>query len=288
MMTRQDPRWSVPRSLTGACLLALFCALPIGCFDRSRPTARGADPLRESLAPLRERADATGAATVVRILPTAATWPENVARVHVEFSAPMAPVSGLDHVRLLDDRGRVLRGVFEAPAAPWNEGRTRYTLLVSGARGLRAGGTYTLAVDQAWPDATGRPLAMAYRQLFAVGPPDHEPVILRAWHLTPPRAGRYDPLVIAFPEPLTYDSLHTAIGVVTREGVPIRGAIRVDPGERQWNYHPNSPWVRGRYEIVILSTVEDLAGHKIDPSSSPLADAMSEPRSHYRLPFDVK
>jgi hypothetical protein len=67
---------------------------------------------------------------------------------------------------------------------------------------------------------------------------------------------------ITFPEPLDHGLLMRALGV-TRDGAPLDGDIVVAPGERRWTFTPKEPWQAGRYELLALDILEDLAGNQI-------------------------
>ena len=134
--------------------------------------------------------------------PSGATVPENLLRLYIEFSAPMGLAGGLPYIRLQDAKGREVIDPFVPLDQPlWNAARTRYTLLFDPGRvkrgilpnsrmgrPLRAGRTYTLEIDAAWPDAQGRPLAEPFRRTLRAGRAILEPLDPSRWQLdAPPR-----------------------------------------------------------------------------------------------------
>ena len=216
---------------------------------------------------------------VARVFPSDDVWPENQLRFYIHFSAPMGRRGGIEHIKLLDDRGRDVEDPFlPLDAEFWNADRTRYTVFFDPGRQKRGilpnremgpslveGRTYTLVVDRAWLDGNGNPLAETFTRRFRVGPPDQSPLQPAAWKIAAPEEGTTHPLSVMFPEPLDHGLLLRAIGV-RRDGESIVGEVRVFKGERQWVLIPAQPWKPGRYELIALSFLEDLAGNRIGRS----------------------
>ena len=44
----------------------------------------------------------------------------------------------------------------------------------------------------------------------------------------------------------------------------MEGVVRVEDSERRWSLRPDKDWSPGTYQLVIRSTLEDLAGNGID------------------------
>ena len=116
----------------------------------------------------------TPAATyVTHVFPSASVVPENQLRMYIHFSAPMGRRGGLDHVKLLDEKGdEVVDPFLPLDAEFWNADRTRYTLFFDPGRQKRgilpnrqmgpslvAGRSYTLVVDREWIDGQRQPAA---------------------------------------------------------------------------------------------------------------------------------
>ena len=213
---------------------------------------------------------------VTQVYPSGDTIPENQLRFYIHFSAPMGRGSGLDHVRLLDDRGAEVTDPFlPVDADLWNSSRTRYTVFFDPGRQKRgilpnremgrslvAGRTYTLAIDREWIDGYSHPLREAYTRQFRVVPADLSPVNYAQWKITAPAAGTRDPVSVRFPEPLDHGLLLRAIGV-KRDGQAVSGEVTVEDHERLWILTPSTPWTAGRYELVAMGILEDLAGNRI-------------------------
>ena len=214
---------------------------------------------------------------VDRVYPSGDVWPENQLRLYIHFSAPMGMKGGLDYVQLLDDGGRRVKDPFLPVAAEfWNADRTRFTMFFDPGRvkrgilpneqmgrPLTAGRRYTLVVSREWTDAQGLPLKEEFRRAFSAGPVDMRPIDPKAWRLQPPPAGRRDPLVVTFPEPLDHGLLMRALGVSDAGGTPMTGDGEVGAGETEWRFTPRDAWPAGDYRLVVLTILEDPAGNRI-------------------------
>jgi hypothetical protein len=213
---------------------------------------------------------------VTGVYPSGDVIPENQLRFYIHFSAPMGRNSGLDHIRLLDDRGAEVDDPFlPVDADLWNTDRTRYTVFFDPGRQKRGilpnremgrslvdGRTYTLVVDAKWIDGHSQPLRETYQRQFRVVPADLAPIDYARWTVTPPAAETRDPLSVRFPEPLDHGLLLRAVGV-RRDGHALAGDVRVDEHEAHWTMTPAQAWTSGRYELVALPILEDLAGNRI-------------------------
>jgi len=213
-------------------------------------------------------------AEVAAVYPTASTLPENQLKLYLHFTRPMARGEAYRRVRLVDDSGRpVERPFLEVGEELWDPGLTRLTLLFDPGRikrGLKPreeegpilveGRSYTLEVDPAWADASGRPLRTGHRKAFRVGPPDLTQPDLARWKADAPPVGTRAALVVRFPEPLDRAMLDRAIEV--RVGAePVAGRVEVGREERSWRLVPDRPWGVGALELRVDSELEDLAGN---------------------------
>jgi hypothetical protein len=213
---------------------------------------------------------------VTGIFPSSDRVPENQLRFYIHFSGPMGRRGGLEHVSLLDDRGKpVVDPFLPVDGELWNADRTRYTVFFDPGRqkrgilpnremgfSLAAGHKYTLLIDREWVDGHGNPLRQSYRKSFLVSAPDLAPLDPKAWKISPPHEGTRDPVSVTFPEPLDHGLLMRAVGV-RRNDAPVVGDVRVDNNETRWTMTPNEPWRSGDYALIALGVLEDLAGNRI-------------------------
>jgi len=275
----------------------------VATFDPAQlPSPRAAAPVRLAVA-LRAEAR-TPTTTVVRMLPSADTLPENLLRVYLEFSAPMAREHGRDFLKLLDEKGQEVKDAFLALDVDfWSPDGRRYTVFFDPGRVKRGilpndlfgralvpGHRFKIAVDPRWRDASGQPLASPFQHTFAVGPVDMAPIRLEDWRIQPPAAGTRNPVVVTFPKPLDHGLLQRALGVATGN-TAIEGDIAVGAGETEWRFTPRAAWSSGRYDLVVLSILEDPMGNKVgrpfDVDSFTQIDKSPTPE-RMTLPFDVR
>ncbi len=213
---------------------------------------------------------------VAGVFPSGEVIPENQLRMYVQFSGPMGQGNGLDHLALLDQRGReIVDAMLPLDIPLWSGDRTRYTVFFDPGRvkreilpnrrmgrPLRAGETITLVVKRDWLDAHGVPLKAEFRHQYRVGPPDELPLSTAGWRLAPAAAGSRDPLRVTFPEALDHGLLERALQVA-RDGAVVPGEAQIAPGETQWTFIPREPWQAGEYTLVVQPILEDLAGNRI-------------------------
>jgi hypothetical protein len=214
---------------------------------------------------------------LLHVYPSAPTLPENQLKFYFEFSAPMTVGSAYDHIVLLDSSGEVVDAPFlELDEELWDPAGRRFTLFIDPGRikrevkpreevgpALLEGNRYTLVVSGDWPDAHSNPLAEEYRKDFEVGPPDHEQPDPATWKLAAPAAGTTDPLAVTFPEPLDYGMLHRVLSAQNESGEFVAGQIQTQANETRWLLAPAQPWTAGEYQLMVETTLEDLAGNSI-------------------------
>ena len=111
------------------------------------------------------------------------------------------------------------------------------------------------------------------------------------WKLSLAKAGSVDPLVIRFPAPLDRALLERAISISGLNGPAIAGRVSISDDERCWEFRPLAAWSAGRFQLVVDTALEDLAGNRIgkpfevDQFTEIDKTAESEPT---RLPFEVR
>ena len=221
-------------------------------------------------------APAKPATFVTHVYPSGDIVPANQLRMYVEFSAPMGMRPGLEHISLLDDKGRQVADPFlPVDGELWNADHTRFTVFFDPGRQKRgilpnremgesliAGRKYTLRISRDWLDGNGQPLRETFERRFTVGLPDRSPLDVASWTISPPHEGTREPLTVGFSEPLDHGLLLRAIGV-RRDGAVLTGQVQVDAHETRWTMTPDAPWQPGRYELIALGILEDLAGNRI-------------------------
>ncbi len=237
---------------------------------------------------------------VTQIFPTAEILPQNLLKFYLHFSAPMSRGHIYDHIHLFDQDGKPVELPFlEIDEELWNADMTRLTLFLDpgrikrGVRPLEEVGPalfpdkdYTLVIDDGWQDSQGVSLKEPFRKKFHVSPPDRESPEPSAWKIGAPKANSRDPVTITFNDPMDEALALRMISVKS-----IRGERSLQDHETKWLFQPEQPWKPGRYEILVQSTIEDLAGNNIGkPFEVDLeqSDRSRDPARTISLPFQVE
>lgn len=272
-------------------------------FDASRLSGAGSGKLAaDYTVPLSPKGPAT---ELTQIYPSAEEVPENLLKFYLHFSAPMSRGHIYDHIHLRDEKGRDVELPFlEIDEELWDPAMKRLTLFIDPGRikrevkpledigpALQAGRRFTLAVDAAWLDANGQPLAKNHERMFRVTPPDRTAIRLSDWKVTPPVAGTSDALRIDFGESIDHALALRLLRVLRPDRKAVPGTPLVTGAERTWSFTPSEPWKPGKYEVDVPAILEDLAGNNVgkafevelvgrgDPSEFPL---------HSQIAFEVK
>ncbi len=221
--------------------------------------------------------DLTPTTVVTQIYPTADVLPENLLKFYIRFSAPMRRGDIYQHIRLLDSTGKAVELPFlEIDEELWNQDFTRLTLFIDPGRikrggkpleeigpSLEADKSYKLVIDREWRDGNGAPLKESFEKSFRVGPSARQPIDPAQWKIAAPKADLREALTITFPEPMEHALAQRMIVVTTDLGKTVLGTVALENQERLWKFVPDSAWLRGQYNLLIQTTIEDLAGNNI-------------------------
>ena len=224
--------------------------------------------------PARPRGPGT---VVTNIFPSAPEVPENLLKFYLHFSASMSRGNIYDHIHLRNEAGKEVELPFlEIDEELWDPEMKRLTLFIDPGRikrevrpleeigpALEEGRRFTIAIDAAWLDANGQPLAKKYERTFQVGPPDRTPIEPREWKIDPPSAGRFGALRVTFPEPIDHALALRLLQVTREDGTPVAGTAALADAERRWSFTPARPWQRGAHQLIVPGTLEDLAGNNV-------------------------
>jgi hypothetical protein len=244
-----------------------------------RPARLNGKGVGEEIAAVFEmpRRDSTPTTEVTRIYPSADELPENLLKFYLHFSASMSRGQIYDHIKLVDESGKQVELPFlEIDEELWDPEFKRLTLFIDPGRikrgvkpleeigpSLEEGKSYALVIDREWRDSAGNPLKTSFQKRFKVGPPDRLPPDPKAWKIESPQAGGRDPLIMIFPEPMEHALAERMIFVTLASGEQVIGKIVLENQERRWIFTPAQPWRAGKYQLVIQTTLEDLAGNNI-------------------------
>ena len=215
--------------------------------------------------------------TVSAVYPSGSELPENLLKFYLHFSAPMSRGGIYEHIRLENESGQAIELPFlEIDEELWNRDMTRLTLFIDPGRikrgvqpleeigpALEAGKRFKLVIGRAWEDAEGAPLASSFEKTFAVNAPDRTPPDLRNWQIETVKAGTREGLRVRFPEPMEHALALRLIWVTDGAGEPIEGNAQLKDEERVWVFQPEANWKKGKYQLAVQNTIEDLAGNNI-------------------------
>lgn len=214
---------------------------------------------------------------VTKVYPSSDQLPENLLRFYIYFSAPMREGFALKQIHLIDSQGKKVEGVFFDPIFElWDPSMQRLTLLFDPGRvkkGLKAheklgraltvGQTYALAIGEDMLDANSNSLARAFAKTFTVIEADLSPPDVNLWQISNPKSGSTDALTVHFPAPLDHVLLTEFVQVHSEEGKVLQGEIRFENNETIWNFIPTTPWQTGKYELLVNTSLEDIAGNNL-------------------------
>jgi hypothetical protein len=221
------------------------------------------------------------ASEVVQVSPTAATLPENLLRLYVQFRKPMSKGDVYQHITLHNDTDRRLIDLpfLELDEELWSPDRTRFTLLIDPGRikrevkpredlgpALEVGKTFTLRIAKDWLDVDDQPLRAEYRKTFTVSKADREPVDPTKWTIAAPTAKSREALRVTLPKPHDAGLLQRLVWLERhdqRNGQRIEGGVTLSQFERVWNFVPQHAWASGEYELVIATHLEDVCGNRV-------------------------
>jgi hypothetical protein len=178
-------------------------------------------------------------------------------------------------MRLLDEAGKPLNGVFLPGEELWDPQFQRLTMTLDPGRikrGLTSnqamgppiaeGKHYTLVIDQDWPDARNVALIEGFRKSFRGGPAERSKPDPKQWHVTAPNPGAAAALTVEFPKPMNYVLLQRMLRVFKGD-TAVAGQVATDRQETRWLFTPREPWATGDYRLVVDTALEDLAGNSI-------------------------
>lgn len=247
----------------------------------------------------------TPSTVVTQIYPTAEVLPENLLKFYLYFSAPMSRGQIYEYIHLREAAGKEIELPFlEIDEELWDATLTRLTLFIDPGRikrgvlpleeigpALEAGKSYTLIIDRAWRDGAGTPLKQGFHKTFRVAPPDREPLDPARWQIQSPKSGTREPLVVSFSKPLDHALAQRLINVSDAAGAVVAGRVALADQERRWVFVPANPWASGRYQLLVQTTIEDLAGNNIGkPFEVDLFEGVQRriTTSSIKLPFEVR
>ncbi len=251
------------------------------------------------------KSEATVSTTVEHVYPSTDRLPENQLKFYLHFSASMSRGEAYSRIHLLDERGDPVDLPFlELDQELWDREGKRLTLLFDPGRikrglvpyeevgtSIKEGESYTLVIDRDWLDARGKSLKQDFKKFFSVVAADRKTPDPESWLLNAPQVGSVQPLSLEFPEPMDHGLLMRLLEVMDAQGNFVEGSIQVDRQETRWQFTPQEPWRAGDYSLSVDTTLEDLAGNRINrPFEVDVFERVEEriTTTTVSLPFQVR
>ena len=214
---------------------------------------------------------------VLSVYPTSDTLPENLLRMHINFSQPMKTLGNLEHIKLMNNKNEEIEGViFNNVYELWDSSQKQLTIIFDPARvktglvankelgsALKPGEDIQFVITKA-EDIYGQQLQEPYRKTFKVIPKDVTPPDIDTWKISNPSSGTKQSLNIQFDSPIDKMSLYTRIKLVDENKQAIVGKISISNHERLWSFTPFGKWKAGNYTLKINSRLEDPSGNNLN------------------------
>ena len=214
---------------------------------------------------------------VKAVFPTDTILPANLLKFYVRFNKPMA-TQAYQHIFLLDEAGKpIKRGILKEIPELWNEDRTELCVWLEPGRikqGLgpneklgpvmEAGNKYSIQISQELRDAQGIKLQEDYLKHFTTADRDTIKPNYNIWEVVAPQKNGYGLLTVHFNEPMDHGSILSLLSIQNANGEAIPGDWQEGKTAHSVIYHPEKPWEVGKYNIVVSSRVEDLAGNNLN------------------------
>ncbi len=211
------------------------------------------------------------------IYPSAETIPENTLRFYLHFTQPMKRGQAALRVHLLNEKGMAMELPFlELDEELWDAQQTRLTLFIDPGRikrGLKplmeegpvleAGNSYTLEIEKAFEDASGKPLEQGFRKTIKVGPAVRERIQLGLWRVVSPQTVQGF-VEIRLNKPLDHALLLGQMHITNQQDQAVLGSWEILAQETVARFRPKDPWVPGQYRLKPGLDLEDPAGNRID------------------------
>ena len=212
---------------------------------------------------------------VLMVYPSGSTLPENTLRFYIHFSTPMKPHLAEKFIRLVDAEGNSDTTAFmKFKQELWSVDRRRLTLLMDPGRikrgvaqnltqgpALLEGNTYSIVVDEGWPNASGKHESPRFEKAFSVTSPLRKLPDAKLWTVQSPEIKTLNPLVIKFDRPFDHQLAQGGIKVLDEDGNLIVGSVSIEDNEKTWRFQPENEWKGTSIQLVVDARLEDVAGN---------------------------
>lgn len=230
--------------------------------------------IHEFLVPFPENLDKS---SVTSIFPSSEKIPANILKIHIYFSESMQEGRSKDYIHILSETGDTLQNVLlDLQPELWNEDQTGLTMWLDPGRikrelqpnltmgpPLMVGSKYHIVVSKEWKDKHGMELSNDFTKTYSVIDDDRTKPTIMAWEINYPPDKTRDALIIDFDKSMDYEVAMDAIYIIKNDKI-IEGKTALIHEESQWRFYPTETWTQGKYEIVVESRLDDLAGNNLN------------------------
>ncbi len=214
---------------------------------------------------------------VVAIYPSSDTLPENLLRFYVQFSHSMKAVNNLENIKLLNEKGKEIKGaIFNNVYELWDGEQKQLTLILDPSRvktglvahetlgrALEPGKRFQLVIEEA-EDIHGNKIEQPYVKDIYVTKEDKEIPDIKNWEIITPEFKSQYPLKIISSQVLDRLSLYHKIRLLDEMGEVVYGKIEISNQEKTWCFYPENNWKKGIYTLQINSRLEDPSGNNLN------------------------
>ena len=216
-------------------------------------------------------------AKILSIYPSASQLPENLLRFYIYFNTPMKKGEALKHIKLIDAEGNIDSLAFmEFKQELWSIDGKRLTVLFDPGRikrgvstnmlrgsALLKGKQYRLSISDAWQDVYGQKLSDKTTKEIEVVKAYRHRIKENEWLINKLQANSYDTLTMHFDRIMDHALIQSMIQLMDPDKNPVDGYWGILKQEQLIQFIPEKKWQKGKYQIVIDSRLEDVAGNNL-------------------------
>ncbi|MEB3346499.1 Ig-like domain-containing protein [Aquimarina gracilis] len=243
--------------------------------------------------------------SIEAIYPSSRKLPSNVLKWYIRFSKSIDQTNPYDHIHFLTASGDTIRkAILNLENALISEDRKLLTVWIDPGRQKRGlipnqqlgavfeeGKEYSLVITQEFKDKEGIPLKQNQIHQFIITTSDRKQPNVNSWKIRSPEVGTISELKIDFKEQMDYGSMLNRITLLNPDKKKVTGDLKLIKNESTLVLKPHKPWIKGEYEIVIDSRIEDLAGNNLNRLfDTKIVDETSKDidKAFYSLFFSIK
>ena len=215
---------------------------------------------------------------ITSIFPSKITLPANILKWYIQFSQPVSSANIYDHIYFLDKNGeKISRAILPLENALLDEESMLLTVWIEPGRQKRGlgpnerlgsvfeiGQPYSLVISKNLSDKNGIEMHEDIIHHFSISNNDRISPNPQQWEIKFPSTDSKNALQINFKESMDYGSAQQAFKIIDSSGEEIIGAWTWTTSESILSFTPEKNWTSGHYEIIVLTSIEDLAGNNLN------------------------